>query len=158
MTTLAAGLAAAQPAPLSPPGNTGALERIERMSPAERRAFLDRLPPERRARLEERLRRYEALSPEEKDRLRQQYRRFRTLPPERQETIRKAFERFRELPPERRRAVRRGVWQLRRLADPVRERRINGPGFRARFSPDELQLIRDMLGYQAQPEERTTAP
>jgi len=154
---LITGLLAAQPAspgpgrqqtpraPLFAPGAINMLERLERLSPEERRQLLDRLPPARRANIEARLRRYEALPPEEKDRLRRQYQRFRQLPPERQEAVRQLFRRLNELPAERRRALRNGVWQLQRLDETIRTRRMNSPAFRARYTPDEQQMIRDIL-------------
>jgi len=66
------------------------LDRLEQMSPAERQRVLDRLPPERRSRLEERLAAYDRLPPDERERLRRQYERFNSLSPE-QQRFAKAF-------------------------------------------------------------------
>lgn len=148
--TLAAGLLLGQRPPGPPPGlhpppNIAMLDRLERMSPEQRQRFLDRLAPERRQRLQSLLRRYESMTPEERDRVRHQYGWFHQLPPERQEAARQLFRRFNELPEDRRRAVRHGVWELRRLDDSIRQRRLNSAAFRTRYSPDEQQMVRDFL-------------
>src|SRR5436190_18557983 len=85
------GSAIAQPKrPPVRPGKMGAppngmIERLNRMTPEQRQRALDRLPPERREKVERRLENFNALPPEEKDRLRQQYQAFQKLPPEKQD-------------------------------------------------------------------------
>jgi len=115
------------------------------MSPEQRQRLLENLPPERRMRIEERLRKYESLTPEQRQRLREQFERFRQLPPERQQAVRQLFQRFSQLPEDRRRAVRRGVWELQMLGPARRAIRIERPWFKNRYSPDELQMIRELL-------------
>jgi hypothetical protein len=160
---LASGLLVAQPprrAPLFPPQDLNALDRLERMSPDQRQRVLEKLPPERRQRIEARLRQYESLTPEERERLRRQFERFRQMPPERQQALRELFRRFRELPEDRRRAVRRGVWELQRLGEARRELRLSRPWFRNRYSPEELQMVRELLEMAPAPEggETVTPP
>ncbi len=121
------------------------LDRLERMTPEERKRFLDRLPPAQRDRLERRLKLYESLSPGERERLRERYQRFRTLPPERQQAARDLYRRFGELPPERRMALRRAVRNLSLLDEATRQRRMNSPQFRARFNPEDQSMIRSFL-------------
>jgi hypothetical protein len=139
---LASGLLVAQPprrAPLFPPQDLNALDRLERMSPDQRQRVLEKLPRER---------------------LRRQFERFRQMPPERQQALRELFRRFRELPEDRRRAVRRGVWELQRLGEARRELRLSRPWFRNRYSPEELQMVRELLEMAPAPEggETVTPP
>jgi hypothetical protein len=148
MILLASGLLLGQPPerlPLGPPSNLTMLDRLEAMSPEQRQRLLENLPPERRMRIEERLRKYESLTPEQRQRLREPVERFRQLPPERQQAVRQLFQRFSQLPEDRRRAVRRGVWELQMLGPARRAIRIERPWFKNRYSPDELQMIRDLL-------------
>lgn len=131
-----------------PPGIGGdptVLDLLEQMTPEQRRQALEKLPPERRRRLEQRLEAYERLSPEERERLRQRYDRFRALPAERQQATRLLFERFRQLPPGRRVLVRRTVRRLSLLDPPARQRWMSRPQFRTRFSPEERDIIADFL-------------
>lgn len=116
------------------------LDRLEQMSPAERRRALAKLPPARRQRLQERLARYEGLSPNERNRLRQQLRRFRALAPDKQAAIRK----FNNLPPERRRALRQEANGLNRLSESSRQERMSSTAFHAQYSPEEEQMIRGL--------------
>ena len=50
--------------------------------------------------------RFEKLSPEQKEALRQKLREFKALPPEEKERVRANLERFRQMPPEERERVR----------------------------------------------------
>lgn len=148
MIVLASRLLLAQPAerlPLAPPQNLTMLDRLERMSPEERQRLLQKLPPERRQRIEERLRKYESLTAEQRQRLREQFERFQQLPPERQQALRQLYQRFSQLPEDRRRAVRRGVWELQMLEPARRPIRMDRPWFRNRYSPEELQMIQELL-------------
>ncbi len=129
--------------PPRPPNNV--LERLERMSPEQREKVLSRLPPERRRRIEERLRWYDSLPPEERERLAWRYERFRQLPPERQQEVRQFFRRFGTLPPERRLALRQEARRLRFLPGPARQARINSPAFQNRYSPEERDMLRTIL-------------
>ena len=136
--------------PAAPPkimrsGPVTVLDRLERMSPEERRRALEKLPPQRRRQIEQRLERYNAMPPEQRERLRRQLSLFRSLPPERQEQTRQLFRRFTELPEDRQREIRRAARALRGLDEDRRKRRLESPAFRNRFSPEEQQLVRELL-------------
>jgi hypothetical protein len=127
-----------------PPGGPG-IERLLRMSPEERGKLLDRLPPWRRQRLEERLERYRQLSPEERQRMAERYGVFRKMPPRKQAEMRHLYRRLSELPEERRLELR---WQARRLSMMPPERRqarMSSPRFRRRYTPAERELLADMV-------------
>jgi hypothetical protein len=133
------------------PGRMTPLDRLERMTPEERRRVLDKLPPGRRMRIEEQLRRYENLPPEERARLRRRLGRFRSLPPEKQAAARRLFQDFRELPQDRRRAVRWAALELRRMDEPARRARLDSPGFRREFSAAEQGVIERLLHLAPRP-------
>jgi hypothetical protein len=109
-----------------------ALERFLQLSPAERRAALQRLPAERRREIMRRLQALELLAPEELQQLRGRYQIFSGLPPA------------------RRQAIREELRQLRQLPQPERRRRLADPELRGRFSEEELQLLYEVAG---QPEQ-----
>jgi hypothetical protein len=156
---LGAGLALAQPArspAIAPPPNLALLDRLERMSPEQRQRALDRLPPLRRERIEARLRWYRNLTPEERNRVRRQFEWFRQLPPEKQDAVRQLSRRLNQLPENRRRAVRRGVRELQMLEEPRRQFRLSRPWFRNRYSPEELEMVQELL--EVLPPPRATAP
>lgn len=128
-----------------PRGNPDILERLERMTPEERRRFLERLPPGRRARIEQRLEAFGRLSPEQRERLRKQYLRFREMPPEEQESARTLFRKFRELPEERRRALRQEYTRLRRMPKEARSAELDPARSGERFSAEERRMLREMI-------------
>jgi hypothetical protein len=134
-----------------PRGNIGAFERLNKMSPEQRKRMLGRLPPDRRARIESQLDRYNSLPPEQRERLREQYEAFQELPPEKQEAYRKVFKRFSDLPADRRSAVRRVVERLRAMDDNTRGKRMSNQQFRERFSDSERELIEQMLKLPGNP-------
>ena len=63
------------------------------MPEAQRQRVLAKLPPRWRARIENRLEKYNQLPQAEKDRLRQQAEAFQSLPPEKQDAVRRNFPR-----------------------------------------------------------------
>jgi TolA-binding protein len=117
------------------------LDRFERMSPEQRQKALDRLPAERRQRVEQGLERYRAMNPENRERLRN----FERMPEQRREAVRQNFRRMQELPENRRPLVRRELQQLRRMSDEERNARMQSEGFRKRFDANEQGLIRDTV-------------
>jgi hypothetical protein len=153
LTTLAGGVLA-QPRKAAPrkPGQPPphlAIERFNRMSPDERDQMLKRLPPERKAAVEQRLERFNKMSPEAKKRLREEFDQFQQLPPEKQETVRKTFRDFNQLPEERQPEVRRELQRLRRMTADERQSRLNSEEFRDKFNAEEqgmLETLSDLLG------------
>ena len=114
---------------LKPAGIPGpAIRRFFRMGPEERQAALDRLPPVRRAQLEQRLERLERMRPEDRER-----------------TIRR-MELFDAIPPRRRPLVQTAIQRLRGMPAPARQRYLESEDAKLRFDPDELELLRDVSG------------
>jgi len=119
--------------PRRPPALPGpALQRLSQMTPEQRQKALARLPPERRARIEEQLNRLEKLPPDQRARLLQRYDEFQGLPRDRQA------------------AVRSELQALRKLPTPRLRERLNSPEFQQNFSPEEQRLLRESLVRQVQ--------
>lgn len=155
---LASGWAWAQPKgvpgpkPLPPrPDAFSIVERFERMTPQQRKRFLDNLPPERKKLFQDRLRRYERLTPEQRQQVRDQYELFQDLPKERQDALRKSFRQFNELAPERRRILRREILLLRQLPEAERQALLSREPFRSRHSAEELHLLGEFARLLPQP-------
>ncbi len=102
------------------------VERFERMSPVERRRALNRLPPERRARLEER------------------FGKLQQMPPAERLNLRKRFDAFQSLPQDRKQAVRQEIRQLRNLSPEERKKRLQSPEMKKRFNEDERHLLEEV--------------
>lgn len=104
------------------------LERFQKMSPQDRQKALAKLPPDRRARMEKQLSRYENLTPAQQAQVNRRLQKFQSLPPQRQNAVRQELQHLRAMPPAQRRAV------------------LNSDQESRRFSPDELQLLRESSG------------
>lgn len=95
------------------------------MSPEEQQKQLAKLPPARRAAVEQRLARYQRLTPQQQEQFKQRLEMMQSLPRDRQNAVRQEIQRLRALPPaERRRA-------------------LNGEELNQNYAPDEQKLIRD---------------
>jgi hypothetical protein len=120
------------------------LERLQKMSPEERRKALDALPEERREQFERRLEEYRQLTPGERERLARQLSNFQQLPPERQKAIRQMRKQLAEMPPRRRRLLGRELMDLRGMNEEDRQARLASPELKDRFSDEERQLLGDL--------------
>jgi hypothetical protein len=133
----------AQP-PRPPRSNQNVVDRLSRMPEAQRERVLAKLPPDRKARIEKRLERYNRLSQAEKDRLRAQAELFHSLPPEKQEAVRTNFRSFRNLPDDRRGPVREELRQLRGMSEEERKARMDTEEFRSKYSADERHILENL--------------
>ena len=121
------------------------LERLSRMSPEERENLLGRLPGDRRALLEDRLRRYREMPEAAKQRLREEYNLFQQLPPEKQEDMRRLFRQLGEFPPARSRALRRELVRLRNMTAEHRAQRMTSGRFKEEFSEPEREFLSNLM-------------
>lgn len=126
----------------APRASAPKIERLQQLSPEQRRSALQGLPPQRQQQIEQRLNRLDQMDPVRRERLLERYRRFQALPSATQEQIRDVGRRLRELPEERRPVVRAAIQRLEQLPAEKRERRLEQPRFKERFSPAELEIIR----------------
>lgn len=121
----------------------GALvERWNQMSPDDRRRALDRLPPERRRKIEEQLEKYQNLTPDERQQLRFRAEMFNQLSPERQDVARRLFRQFNQLPTDRQGLLREEFGTLRAMPEEDRRARITSDDFRSRFNNREQRFLR----------------
>jgi len=127
--------------PGEPPSPLDLLERLRMMSPEQRELFLDRLPPQRRAKVERHLRNYIDMTDAERARLREQYEVFHQLPPEKQQVFRNLFARFLNQPPARQELMRDEFQRLRQMTPLQRQRRLDSFQFRRRFRPREQEIL-----------------
>ena len=128
-------------------------EEQERALENDRR--FQELPAERQERFRRRLRWFNSLPQEKRDRILNRMETFEHLPREQQERIRHLYGSMRRLPPERRDAVREAARRLRDMPLGERERLLNSPRFRNRFSEQEQELIRGFT--ELQPAEEAPA-
>jgi hypothetical protein len=117
------------------------LERLQRMTPEQRRRALDQLPPERREAMRKRLEEWERTDPEERRRMQQQLAEFRTMPPEQQNRARRVFRQFQLQPPERRALMREELDAIRPLSLDERRGRMNTAAFKEKFSLAERRIL-----------------
>ena len=127
-----------------PRARLNAIDKLSRMPLAQRQQELEKLSPERRAKVEDRLEKYNRLPQAQKERLRAQTETFQNLPPERQEAVRKMFRRFNNLPEDRRQPVREELRHLRAMPEAERNARINSEEFRTKYSPGERQILENL--------------
>src|SRR5581483_9169326 len=134
------GGSAQRPAPRL--GNPGAVvQQLMRMTPEQRERALEKLPPERQARIREQLQRFDSLPKAEQERRLRLAETFASLPPERQDLVRRQIRAFNELPEDRRRVVGPAFQRLRRMRESERQARMASPGFHNRFTPAEQQML-----------------
>lgn len=139
--------------------NFEAIERLNSLPPAQRERFLNRLPPERRRMMEERMERFRSMAPEEKQKLRERMAQFEQMDPEEQERARRAFRRFSLMPEDRREALQGEMDTLRRLGPEERRRYVRTPQFRDKFLPPERRLVLEMMGlFEPGPMQRPRNP
>jgi Protein of unknown function (DUF3106) len=132
------------PLPLPRPG-AAIIERWSRMTPEERSRALEKLPAERRQKIEDQLERYQNLSPEEREQLHFRAELFNRLPPERQDIARRVFRQFNQLPPERQAIVRGELQNLRAMPPPDRRARIQSEDFRDAYNNREQMVVRQLF-------------
>jgi hypothetical protein len=114
-------------------------ERVLRNDPGFRQ-----LPPQRQDQLVDRLRNFNSRPPEERERILNRMRTVENLPQPERQRVRNLYGQMRELPDDRRMAVHQAARQLGAMSPAERERMLNSPQFRRRFSPQEQDLVRGL--------------
>jgi hypothetical protein len=119
--------------------------RLFRMTPEEREHALEKLPNElARERARKELEIFDSLSKEDQEIQLRRLDRFAQLTPEKRAEVRGLMAEANALPPNRAAAVRQTLYQLQKLTDQEREARLQAPAFQARFSSEELRVIRGL--------------
>jgi hypothetical protein len=120
------------------------IDEFMRMSPAERQKALDRLPPEQRRRIQDRLRRFNALPEERQQELKSMYNRLNQLPAPQQQAVRRSLNQFSQQPADRKQAIRQELKSMAPLSAEERQTRLESPKFREEFNDKEQGIVRDM--------------
>jgi Protein of unknown function (DUF3106) len=110
------------------------LDQFSKMSPQDREQALAKLPPARRAAVEQRLARYQNMTPEQQEKFKAHLEIMKGLPKDRQQAVRQEIERLRAMPPRDRRAA------------------LNAEELKQNFSPDEQKLVHDSFPFMKSPE------
>ena len=117
-----------RPAPKPQRNPAQELDQFQKMTPDQREKALAKLPPERRARMEKQLSRYENLTPAQKAQ------------------VQRRLEMLQALPPGRQKAVRQELQQLRAMPPAERRQRLNSEEESQHFSPEEMELLHGTVG------------
>ena len=140
--------AASRPIP-----KTNAIERFQGLSSEQRRRVLERLPPERRKQVEERIEHYNQLTPDERERLRGRLNDFANWSPERQAKARETFRRFQEIPLERRQTLREEFKSWGTLTDDELKSRVASEEYRSKYNANEQSILEELVRLRTSPEE-----
>lgn len=124
------------------PANLNAVEKLSRMSPAQRKRALERMAPERREKLERGLENLNKMPPPQRQKLDKALEAFQSLPPDKKRAARAVFQDINRLPDDRRPAVRGAILNLQHLSPEEREKRYASRPFQSRFSEEEQALIK----------------
>ena len=114
-----------------------AVQRLANMTPEGRKKALQKLPPERRKMLEDRLHAYDKLTAAQKDKI-------HALSPEQQVHLRRLYQRFNNFPPERQGALRAETQKMQVMSSAERRARMNSDEFRNRYNQREQALLAEL--------------
>ncbi len=129
------------------PHNGDWLRDNRRLTPEEQQRRLqqdpnfNRLPPQRQQQLLNRLNKFNAMPPQQQQRVLNRMQMMERLPPAQQQRANQLFGQFKQMPPERKQAVRQALHQMHNMPPDARERLLNSPEIRGRFSPDEVRML-----------------
>jgi predicted Fe-S protein YdhL (DUF1289 family) len=115
-----------------------------------------RLPPERRQMIRERLRNWNAMTTQEKERRREGEEILAGLSPAQRQEARKVIPQWRDLTPARRQAVMVAFRHLRNLPPTQRNGYLDSPPLREQFSPHERDILEGLS--RLLPNSRAAAP
>ena len=142
------------------------LSRLKDMNLADQQKALNsdpefqKLPPEQKQKLHERLQEFNNLRPEQKEQLIQRMKQWDKLSPQQQEQARGLQEKLRNVPDDRRKMMQTALRNLRQMDPEERERVLNSDRFKSMFNDNERDIIRGVAdlpigkGAQQQPNER----
>ncbi len=110
------------------------LERFQRMSPEQREKEMAKLPPQRRARMEQQMERFDRMTPAERERALNRLETMQHLSPERRQAVNNELQYIRSLPPGK-----------------ARRERLFSDEFNRMYTPEEQKVIRDSFPVGRQP-------
>jgi hypothetical protein len=113
------------------------LKEFQKMSPEERQKELAKLPPARRAHVEQQMAKLDSMTPEQRERMLNR------------------LETMQRLSPDRRQAVNDEIQNVRALPTPLhRMSRLSSDEFGHEYSPEEQRVIRDTFPDKMNPDAR----
>jgi hypothetical protein len=121
------------------------VERLLAMPPEQRDRVLEKLPSNQQTALRKRFEQFDKLPPEERAHRIEMWKKFESLTPEKRELVTKQMSAVSALPEDRGVMVKRALNNLSRLTPEERQARLNSPAFKERFSPEEHQMISDLV-------------
>jgi len=130
------------------PHNGDWLRDTMRLPPNEQRKRLEQdqhfrqLPQQRQEQLRNRLQTFNSMPPQQQQRVLNRMEMMEHLRPEQQRQAITLFSQFQQMPPDRKQMMRRTLHQMRGMPPDARERMLTSPDARARYSPQEIQMLR----------------
>ena len=121
--------------------NEDRIERLESMSPEERRAVLDKLPPDRRERVEKQLNRLGKMTPLQRAKLKERMEKFKSLNPQQQTQVRQISQEIKDLPGPRKAIIRQEMEVLKSLPEGERQSRMESSTWKKQFAPKEQEIL-----------------
>jgi len=119
--------------------------RLFRMSPEDRERAIGKLPTEQaRENARRQLAWFDGLPKEQQEMQLRRLDRFAQLSPEQRAEVRGLIFEVNHLPPPRATAVKQALYRLQQMNELQREVILARPAFQARFSPEELRIIRGL--------------
>ena len=103
-----------------------------------------RLPPDRQAKLRQQLQNFRSLPPQKQQRVLTRMQTWERLTPAQKKQARAVTTKIRQMPPERRTAMMGAIRDLRQMPPEQREQAINSDKYKAQFSDQERQLLRNV--------------
>lgn len=120
------------------------LDRLHRMNPAQRRRFLENVPPPRRRILEQRLRDYDRMTPDERRQAARSLENFQNLPEERRQRVRRLHNVLLRMPQDRQDLLRQEMRALDELDPSERRTRMESSEFREKYGPMERRWLEEL--------------
>ncbi|MGA2197162.1 MAG: DUF3106 domain-containing protein [Bryobacteraceae bacterium] len=121
------------------PGNPAT--RLFRMTPEQRERAFEQMTPQQQENARKLVGWFDGLPKPQQAIQLQRLERFEQLPPEQRAEVRGLLKEAQELPADRRAQVRQALARLQNLPDADRDRFLNSPAFKARFSAEEQGVI-----------------
>jgi hypothetical protein len=101
------------------------------------------LPPQRQQELRNRLQHFNSLPPEQQNRVLNRMETWEHLTPQQKNQARTLHNQMQALPQDRRQAVGNAVQTLRAMPPAARDRTIDSDAYKARFSPEERDMLKN---------------
>jgi hypothetical protein len=120
---------------------------LRSMTPEQRERVIEKYPPELQEKIRKQLEDFDKLPDQQKQRQLNWNDEFFKLPEDRRESVRKQILAFNALPDDRRRELHPAYVRLSNATPEERANILSRAQFRARFSPEELQMLTVLSEY-----------